>query len=186
MKFIRKIKSLLWDEERMIYIGRYFTFIMVGGVEVSGKIIEMNNDFFIIETSQGLCKLHRPKIMAEASFEEKKELNPKLVIQQNLGYNKIDGSEIPKPVVAKPNKKPMKTELQERLDMASKNAEELKEDLNIKESLEEEQSFSFEKERRSYGSIIPEDMLLPLEKKTIDKEDNDFSMGFGINFENKE
>lgn len=188
------IKRLLTPKDRLHYIGRRYTFITDGGWEVSGKVVEYVDDSILIESDGRIIKLKRSKIIGETATGDVISQPQPLVPAPLPRYDIREAAPMPRPAVAKPKSAAAPTDLQERLGLVTKEAEELREDLGLIETLADEKRAAKMREIRSVGSIIPEHMLLPegeeeetyVEAKEVKSEEpisiGDLSANFGVDF----
>jgi hypothetical protein len=166
---IRKILDFLnHKEERINRIGRDLTLIMDGGWEVTGRIIEYTKADILIETDGRVLRLKRSKIVGETVSSAYKKISTPLDGAEMPGYN-IGGAlpAAPLPAVARTTAQSMNTPLQKLLAEAEMKS---RSELNGNGT----------HERAQYGTIIPDDMLLPDEQ--INERNEGSNIDFGITF----
>lgn len=176
IRFLKKIFS----DERKHYIGRDYTFLMEGGIEVTGVCIDITSEYFILETTEGAITLYRNKIMAENCHDGRGPGSKRLEQEVPGGYHIDEAQGLPMAAVARGRSIP-KTDLQERLAEASNEADKLKVELGVSETLEDERRAAREEMKR-VGSIIPDDMLYPNEEELDKNGSVDFGVSFGVDF----
>lgn len=188
------IKRLLTSKDRLHYIGRRYTFITDGGWEVSGKVVEYVDDSILIESDGRIIKLKRSKIIGETATGDVISQPQPLVPAPLPRYDIREAATMPQPAVAKTKSAAAPTDLQERLGLVTKEAEELRGDLGLTETLADEKKAAKMREIRTIGSIIPEHMLLPegeeeetyVEAEEVKSEEpisiGDLSANFGVDF----
>jgi len=178
---LRLLKRLLTRDERLNYIGREFTFITDGGWEVTGKVVEYTDSQILIDSGGRVIRLERSKVVGESANPPANSVPQPLVEPEKERYDIREREAAPMPVaLAKSGKAAPKTALEERLELANMESQELREDLGVTETLADERQAAREVERKSYGSIIPGDMLLPEEDS--DEEEDDLAATFGVDF----
>lgn len=159
----RILDIILIKRDRANYIGRNYAFIMNGGWEITGRIIEYSYNYILIDSAGKIIKLDRKKITAECILIFEPERLP-LVGSDRAAYDigpPMPPAPIPAAVARVHKGNEAETDLTKRLREITSNAETLKKELGIHQTLDDEKRESVIREQKSYGSILPDDMLLP-------------------------
>lgn len=167
---IFKLIRRLLRSDRIHYLGRNYTFITEGGFEVSGRVIEFTEEDILVDSGERIIRLKRSKIIGETASSHVIRESVPLVAPVIPGYDNVEAQTMPA-AVAKPKASAPTTPLEALLTQATSDAEKLSEELGIAEEVQ-----TYKPEKNRYGSILPDDMLLPSE------EDDDKTVDLGISF----
>jgi len=140
LRYILKI-----DKELML--GRHVVFMMDGGWEVEGKVLNITFNYLSLEQESGVIEIRRNNIVGRHIGRIRPSEQSDLVGRVTQPYH------IQEPVASAATAPRRQTSMEAQLAEASQGAEDIKREVNYNE--EDERPV----EVKSYGSIIPGGML---------------------------